>query len=174
MSKFKSIAIVRKLVTGFTMTVGIVYFANSHAQVAHEDSSTGAAQEARPQIDKPATHSTGANTRESKSENPTSTDREPLPELQLIRPRVPSCWSHAQAENPQGSQNNGEPVEQEVSGSVDRRISPDPLLGTVVPRSLSETSVCEPNARQTNAVQPGSCTLTPSSQSTRASSKPGK
>lgn len=57
----------------------------------------------------------------------------PLPDLQLILPAQPSCWSHAQSVNPQGSQDNGNFDGTPNDDLVAPNATSDPLLNRFRP-----------------------------------------
>jgi|ERR1700733_14355569 len=59
----------------------------------------------------------------------------PLPDLQLILPAQPSCWSHAQSVNPQGSQDNGDFDGTPNDDLVAPNATSEPLLNRFRPAS---------------------------------------
>jgi hypothetical protein len=57
-------------------------------------------------------------------------------DMRLIVPHAPLCWSHAQAENPQRSQDNGEAADSAGRGALK---GADPLLGPTAGASRART-----------------------------------
>jgi hypothetical protein len=129
MSRTALIAIARIAACGLTIVLSATFDATSHAQDTHGGVPTGATRGRQSQAGESGT-AQGPRTGASKSgKEPSTTNDPPLPEFQLILPDVPSCWSHARAENPQRSQKNGGLVEQRQPGFYHSNMPADPLLG---------------------------------------------
>ena len=170
MSRSAPLAIARSVSFALTIALAATGNATSHAQAAQKEASSRVTRRMQSDLETfgPA-HGPGAGGKRWSKELST-TDQAALPEFQLILPDLPSCWSHSRAENPQGSQDNGEHVQQRKRGFVRSNISADPLLGPFVQESADQTNIGS-RSRTANFARPHSRVRVQKSRGTLPCSK---
>lgn len=146
-----------------------IFFLSSLIVLGMVDGATFPAQTARRKLSRQArtvlpsriegargAQETGEKARESKDPygdiDPSAFD------MRLIVPHAPLCWSHAQAENPQRSQDNGEAIESAGRGASLSGAGADPLMGPTAAAAQAKTRMKPPCRGTLDGTRPNSGT----------------